>query len=739
MAPDLLLLAAFAVASGPSSSRPGNAQDSAVSPVYADGLMQSAYFQLRERLDSPEAKSTLLESQREWLSRRARTCRVPLSRPLESITLTFLEARCITALSLQRTLALLDTSDPDRSHIDSVYQSIRDFSYGEEVYLDLNRDGETDTVRVEGHGTGGSGVFMFLAARVSYSSGYRDARTKFEEDRIFVDSLVVRDSTVVLYYVGHGPDDPACCPSLPQVAAFGIDDFVPEDSATEVSPKNTGENGNADTAIASPSPVGFQPESRAEEGNAGSIVAPVVMPILFVLLLVVLAFWSISPRRASELQAASAADVGAQCSNCGKLLGSEVREYSDRLYCPACYAAQIPSWKQPASTDTSPNDPEPPPTAESPRPEQHPSNLPMPQPAGRVPCPWCAEEILPAAKICRYCQRETGFDTERVVPSAPAQSSVDTLPESDNDLPVHHSPKALIDGAALALRSTERLAEPRKCSKCEADLEGARAYRYGRRLILCRRCYENLVQPENRRPDHVLDAAHPQSGRTAEYRSSPVAEAGVTLRIRQPRKYLAPEIALDGIVVHKERGWRSFDCQASTALGDHDLAIRWILPYWLQFITPVRESSLLFVLALEQPGTWDATLGKDERLQLTGPSGGSTTQTGVKTTKYQPKFLVGLSASLALTYGRGVLRWASRNNVDLGAILVGVLVVAAVGAFIFKVRKDAVALNKRFRPNDTFGAMISVFYDWTSSAAVSLFILFLIIAAILLIGVLIST
>lgn len=27
---------------------------------------------------------------------------------------------------------------------------------------------------------------------------------------------------------------------------------------------------------------------------------------------------------------------------------------------------------------------------------------------GRVPCPHCAELIQPAAKICRYCQREVG-------------------------------------------------------------------------------------------------------------------------------------------------------------------------------------------------------------------------------------------------------------------------------------------------------------------------------------------
>ena len=37
------------------------------------------------------------------------------------------------------------------------------------------------------------------------------------------------------------------------------------------------------------------------------------------------------------------------------------------------------------------------------------------QQQGRVPCPHCAELIQPAARICRFCQREVGdlLETER--------------------------------------------------------------------------------------------------------------------------------------------------------------------------------------------------------------------------------------------------------------------------------------------------------------------------------------
>ena len=79
---------------------------------------------------------------------------------------------------------------------------------------DLNGDGLKDAVTLLAISTGGSGIFMHLAAVVNEGGVPRHAATLLLGDRVDVKSLAIKDGKIQLKMITQGPEDPMCCPTL---------------------------------------------------------------------------------------------------------------------------------------------------------------------------------------------------------------------------------------------------------------------------------------------------------------------------------------------------------------------------------------------------------------------------------------------------------------------------------------------------------------------------------------------
>ena len=69
---------------------------------------------------------------------------------------------------------------------------------------------------------GGSGTFRHLAAVVNEGGQPRHVASAFLGDRVKVESLAIQDGEIVVQMIGHGPDDPLCCPTQRVRRAFQL-------------------------------------------------------------------------------------------------------------------------------------------------------------------------------------------------------------------------------------------------------------------------------------------------------------------------------------------------------------------------------------------------------------------------------------------------------------------------------------------------------------------------------------
>jgi hypothetical protein len=87
---------------------------------------------------------------------------------------------------------------------------------------DLDGDGTTDAAAVLATDTGGSGVFMDLAAVVVVDGTPFNVAITLLGDRAQINSLSIRDGEILVDMITQGPDDPMCCPTQRVVETYEL-------------------------------------------------------------------------------------------------------------------------------------------------------------------------------------------------------------------------------------------------------------------------------------------------------------------------------------------------------------------------------------------------------------------------------------------------------------------------------------------------------------------------------------
>jgi hypothetical protein len=86
----------------------------------------------------------------------------------------------------------------------------------------LTNHSTKDAAVIYAYNTGGSGFFTMLAVmRNDQGKPLQIARTDLG-DRVQINALSIQSGKIVIDMVTHGPNDPACCPTLKKIAAYTL-------------------------------------------------------------------------------------------------------------------------------------------------------------------------------------------------------------------------------------------------------------------------------------------------------------------------------------------------------------------------------------------------------------------------------------------------------------------------------------------------------------------------------------
>ena len=92
------------------------------------------------------------------------------------------------------------------------------------AFGDLNSDGFEDAVVILETRTGGTGVFVELAALLNQNGKADNSSTVSLGDRVKVNALRIQSGTIMLDMIVHGPNDGLCCPTQSEEWRFGLVD-----------------------------------------------------------------------------------------------------------------------------------------------------------------------------------------------------------------------------------------------------------------------------------------------------------------------------------------------------------------------------------------------------------------------------------------------------------------------------------------------------------------------------------
>lgn len=79
-----------------------------------------------------------------------------------------------------------------------------------------------DAAVIYGYNTGGSGFFTMLAAAINDQGKPKFIAFADLEDRVKINSLTIQSGKIIVDMVIHGPNDPACCPTVKKIATYSL-------------------------------------------------------------------------------------------------------------------------------------------------------------------------------------------------------------------------------------------------------------------------------------------------------------------------------------------------------------------------------------------------------------------------------------------------------------------------------------------------------------------------------------